>query len=211
MFIGVTFISSPSIKDYLVSSATNRNLDKVNLNQIKQNQNKKVSYEFKDVNFITIKDVTRAKNKSLPIIGEIKIPSVNLHLPIIKGVSNDSMSAGAGTLKENQQMGFGNYSLASHHMRNSKLLFSPLDRVEIGNKIYLSDGEQEFVYEVISKEVVEENRIDVIEEKQGQTLVTLVTCNARGTKRLIVTGELIRVGQKAKKSEIGDLRAGLVD
>ena len=41
----------------------------------------------------------------------ISIPELNMNLPIFKGFENVALYYGAGTMKENQVMGQGNYSL----------------------------------------------------------------------------------------------------
>ena len=50
------------------------------------------------------------------LFGAIAIPKVNLYLPILLGLSDDSLSTGAGTMRKNQVMGQGNYPLAGHYM-----------------------------------------------------------------------------------------------
>ncbi len=193
---GIGMILSPIAKDILVKYISAKYVN-ISDAELKHNQGAEVTYYFDDISSIGLDNVISALNKDLPIIGKIEIPSVCLSLPIIKGVSNDSMSVGAGTLRDNQQLGKGNYPLASHHMKNPNLLFSPLDRVEIGDDIYLSDSENMYIYKVIEKETVSPEKVDVIEDKDGQTLVTLITCSVNGTKRLIVIGELIEEGGKS--------------
>lgn len=150
----------------------------------------KVTYNFEDVTPITMKDIVKAANKKMPVVATIKVPSVKIKLPIMEGVSNSAMSVGAGTLKPNQEIGKGNYAMASHHMNNPKLLFSPLDRVKKGASIYLSDGQKDYEYVVTEKRIIDAREVDVIEDKEGKNLVTLITCNANGKKRLLVVGEL---------------------
>ena len=53
-------------------------------------------------------------NSTLPVIGGVAIPSVAINLPIFKGLSNEALLYGAGTLSPTQKMGEGNYALASH-------------------------------------------------------------------------------------------------
>ena len=61
------------------------------------------------------------ENKNLPVIGAIAIPSVEINLPIFKGLSNVALLTGAGTMKENQVMGKNNYALASHRTEDGVL------------------------------------------------------------------------------------------
>lgn len=193
--IGIGLILSPFIKEILVLYAT-KQPHNISYDQMEQNKQAEVTFNFEDVTPIRAADVVTALNEDLPIIGEMIVPSVDLHLPIIKGVSNSSMSVGAGTLKEGQQMGQGNFALASHHMRNPKLLFSPLDKVELDDRIYLRDADHTYIYKVIGKKIINPDNIEVIEDKEDEILVTLITCNADGTKRLMVVGEFVKVGEQ---------------
>lgn len=176
--------------DQVVSDEKRKEQGKADKQKPQSEKKDKVTYNFEDVTPITMKDIVKAANKKMPVVATIKVPSVKLNLPVIEGVSNSAMSVGAGTLKPNQEIGKGNYAMASHHMNNPKLLFSPLDRVKKGASIYLSDGQKEYEYVVTEKRVIDAREVDVIEDKDGKNLVTLITCNANGKKRLLIVGEL---------------------
>ncbi len=98
-------------------------------------------------------------------------------------------------MKEDQQMGQGNYALASHHVFGitgaSDMLFSPLDRAKIGMKIYITDKDKIYTYTISSIESVAPERVDVINDTEGVAEITLVTCeDAAATSRTIVKGTL---------------------
>jgi sortase A len=131
------------------------------------------------------------KIETLKGIGEIKIPDVNMHLPILSGLSNDNLKAGAGTMKSHQEIGKGNYALAGHNWRDKTTLFSPLHRVERGMHITVREGTEEAVYVIDLIDTVDPSRIDVIQDKD-EPMLTLVTCNHDGTERLIVQASLVQ-------------------
>lgn len=65
------------------------------------------------------------------------------------------MIYGAGTAKPNQQMGKGNYTLASHKIFNSfngsiitNLLFGNLIYAQIGQSIILTDKDKSYEYKI---------------------------------------------------------------
>ena len=92
-------------------------------------------------------------------------------------------------------MGQGNYALASHHVFGitgaSDMLFSPLTKVKNGMKIYITDKEKIYTYVINSVENVSPDRVDVIDDVEGVTEITLVTCeDAAATSRTIVKGAL---------------------
>ncbi|MGZ7204728.1 class A sortase, partial [Streptococcus pyogenes] len=92
------------------------------------------------------------------VIGGIAIPDFGVNLPIFKGLSNVALMYGAGTMKEDQVMGQGNYTLASHHVFGiagaSETLFSPLEKSKAGMKIYVTDKENIYVYVITEVEVL---------------------------------------------------------
>lgn len=127
-------------------------------------------------------------------IGKIAIPSVDLKLAIIKGVgqeNGDPMEKGAATNKEGQEMGLRNYVLASHAMKNPTLLFSPLFNVNFNDKIYVTDEKNVYVYEISGIETVEPERVDILDDVEGRKMLTLYTCKQSGSKRLVVTADLV--------------------
>lgn len=195
IIIGVVFLAYPFTKNAVVGYISTNVSKQAEIISTEEIEMMNITYEFDDITPISVKDVisvaSEAANGSLPVSGRITVPSVGIDLAILEGVSNRNMSVGAGTLKAGQMMGAGNYVLASHHMRNRNLLFTPLDRVEVGERIYLHDGEETFEYIIIQKEVIEASKVDVIEDQEGKTLVTLITCDDDGKKRLMVVGELI--------------------
>ena len=83
-------------------------------------------------------------------------------------------------MKENQVMGQGNYSLASHHVFGltgaNAMLFSPLEKAKAGMKIYITDKEKIYTYVISSVETVTPDRVDVIQDREGVNEITLVTC-----------------------------------
>lgn len=127
-------------------------------------------------------------------VGKLSIPSVDLNLAIIKGVgqeNGDPMEKGASTNKEGQEMGLRNYVLSSHAMKNPTLLFSPLFSVNFDDKIYVTDEEKVYVYNVTGVDTVEPERVDILNDVEGRQMLTLYTCTQAGSKRLVVTADLV--------------------
>lgn len=124
-------------------------------------------------------------------VGEIIIPSINVHLPILTGVNNETLKAAIGTMKPNQVMGKGNYALAGHNSRNPQQLFAPIRRLQTDDRIIITDKTRQYIYIVTFVKVVMPEKIDVIYDVVGKELVTLVSCYSDdGSDRIIVQGEL---------------------
>lgn len=130
------------------------------------------------------------------MVGEIYMPSVDMQVPILEGISNENLWFGAGTMKPGQAMGQGNYALAGHHMWDASQLFTPILNANVGDTIYITD--KNTVYEYVADNVFEAAVSDgyLVNDSEmnenNDPMITLVTClDVWGNGRLIVTGELV--------------------
>lgn len=200
--IGGLFLFSKPIKTHFVKKTTEQYaLTNITKKEIMENKEKKGEFDFENVEEITSSAIVKSQfsdsKERLPIIASVAVPSVGINLPIFKGLSNEGLLYGAGTMFADQEMGVGNYALASHRSDVSELLFTPLENVSIGNKIYLTDLENVYTYEVTLKEEIDPDNTEVIDPVEDRKMVTLITCgDLYATTRIVVQGELI------EKSEI---------
>lgn len=228
LVVGLLLVFSGPIKNKVVKNMTKeQTIETMTPKKIKQNQKKEANFDFDSVESISLQSVaeavvklkeetansgteakaegstneTNADNVQFNGLGGIAIPAVGLNLPIFKGVSNYSLIVGAGTMKEDQQMGHGNYALASHHMLEPELLFGPLLNVSLGQSIYLTDLDYVYQYDISYKEYVAPNRTDLIEDVDDETLLTLVTCDATGANRLVVQAKYVGKNPMKKAPE----------
>lgn len=179
---GVLFAAGP-IRSYMLAQFQQEHavqLSKVTAAEVKENETQEAEFDFSTVEPLDLQAVVKAKmdTSKFLTLGAIAVPSVKLNLPIYKGISNPVLLAGAGTLKPTQKMGEGNYALASHHyFSDERLLFSPLIKLKVGDKIYLTDMEYVYEYETTSIDLVEAYQVEVIYDVPGKTEITLITCD----------------------------------
>jgi len=166
--VALALILNSSIRNMIMVWHTNQyQVSKVSKEEIKQNKAVESSFEFSEVQSLSTEAVINAQwqAQKLPVIGGISIPEVSMNLPIFKGLDNVGLYYGAGTMKEDPQMGQGNYALASHHVFGitgaSDMLFSPLDRAKIGMKIYITDKDKIYTYTISSIESVAPGKMDI--------------------------------------------------
>ncbi|MFC4600270.1 class A sortase [Cohnella hongkongensis] len=151
------------------------------------------NFDFSEVENLGALDVG-ATIQTENVIGGIYIPSVDINLPILYGATNENLKVASATLKPDQVMGEGNYAIAAHNSRNLDVLFGSLRHVELGDELYITDKNKVYKYTMVQREVVMPERVDVIEDVENKTLLTLVSCYSwDGSDRLIVTGELTEV------------------
>lgn len=192
IFLGLFFILLEPINHFIISRSSKNIVNSLDSQTIENNNNKnKGEFNFHNVDNINSSFIFEMSNiEEEKVIGIVSIPEVDMDLPIFKGLSNANLMAGAGTMKENQQMGEENYALAGHNWRDQKTLFSPLHRVKKGMMVYLTDLEDTYKYKIDKILMVPPERVDIIEDAD-ESVLTFVTCNYNGTKRLIVQGSLI--------------------
>ncbi|HEM2792338.1 TPA: class A sortase [Streptococcus suis] len=198
VLISLALIFNTSIRNFIIGWNTNKyQITKVTAEDIEKNKQAETTFDFDQVQSISTEAILAAQwdAQRLPVIGGIAVPELGINLPIFKGVFNTSLMYGAGTMKENQEMGKGNYALASHHIFGvtgaADVLFSPLDRAKNGMKIYITDKTNVYTYVIDSVEIVSPESVYVIDDVEGRTEVTLVTCtDYNATQRIIVKGVL---------------------
>ena len=190
--LSLVLIFNQQVKDYLVNTYQ----PQVTKSLVAKNEKKKASYAFSSVKDLNLQTVAaaRAKKESINVIGVISIPAINLRIPIAKGVSNTTLALAAGTMRADQEMGKGNYPLAAHNMANgSKILFSPLYyHGKVGQLVYITDMKKVYEYKLYERKFIDATRVDVIDNTK-ENILTLVTCDATGARRLLMRGKLVKV------------------
>jgi sortase A len=203
LVVGLILIFNEPIKNWAIKEMGQQRIEQVTAKQVTKNEKKKTNYNYKKIKSLGAKEVAHAATNqgNLPIIGKLSIPSVGMRLPVVKGLSNDALSVGGATMKSDQTMGKGNYALAGHYMLNDGTnLFSPLDRIRIGDSIYLTNLKKVYQYQVNWKQVVDPTATYLVNDVAGKKIVTLITCADGGKNRLAVRGNLVKVQTATTKT-----------
>ena len=134
----------------------------------------------------------------LTALGTIKIPSVDIDIPLWDDATIVSLRYGAGRLKKTADPGQeGNMVILGHRMRAEGNLFHALGEMKIGDDIIITcmDGtvytyRVDTIHEMVAPEDLEKY-VD-IDDGEGKQ-VTLVTCTPLGvaTHRLLIIGHLV--------------------
>lgn len=198
ILLSLALIFNSQIRNFFMIWNTNKyQVGQVSKETLDKNASADGNFDFDSVKAVSSEAVLSAQwdAQKLPVIGGIAVPEVEINLPIFKGLDNVNLFYGAGTMKPNQKMGEGNYALASHHIftaeNASQMLFSPLTNAKAGMKIYLTDKDKVYTYEIREVKHVTPDRVDEIEDREGVNEITLVTCvDYNATERIIVKGDL---------------------
>lgn len=189
LLAGIGSYYSPKLTNYEATSYHPR----VTRSMIAKTAHKRVLYgSHADAKPVGLSDMTKARrDPNVKVIGQMIAP--HLHLPIDAGDGTDSLLLGAGTMSSQQKMGRGNYSLASHHMRNRDALFSPVyDYARRGSKVWLTDDTNVYEYVIDNRKTVDEDDVGVLNPTK-QPRLTLITClkTLGGRQRVIISGHLV--------------------
>ncbi|GGI66482.1 class A sortase [Enterococcus alcedinis] len=195
--VGIALIFNQPIKNFLLGrSKEHYQVATISREQVEEGLAQKATFDFDQVQPVDLDAVIRAQlsGKILPVIGGVAIPSIEVQLPIFKGLDNDALLFGAGTFDPEQKMGEGNYALASHRIEETTILFTRLDEVQLDETVYLTDMENIYTYNVTVSKRIEPTEVEVLDEVEGKKMVTLITCGERaGVTRWLVQGELTDV------------------
>ncbi|SER74894.1 sortase A [Propionibacterium cyclohexanicum] len=130
------------------------------------------------------------------VMGRIRIPAIQVDLPIYHGTDDATLLKGIGHLEGTSLPvgGPGTHAvLTGHRGLASATLFTNLDKVKVGDTFSITVLTQTLSYVVTSTTVVDPDQTQLLRPVAGKDLVTLVTCTPLGinTQRILVTGERI--------------------
>ncbi|MFB8387747.1 class C sortase [Microbacterium sp. NPDC055910] len=130
------------------------------------------------------------------LMARIKIPVIDLDLPIYHGTSDDTLERGIGHLAGTALPVGGTDShsiLTGHRGLAGAELFTRLDEVELGDTFTIEVFGEVLTYQVRDKKVVQPDQTETLYPTRGEDLVTLVTCTPLGinSHRILLTAERI--------------------
>lgn len=139
-----------------------------------------------------IKEYEQAAGTAGLPIGVLRIPSVNLNVPIYEGTGDDILKRGAGHIAGTAPLnGAGNSGVAAH--RDG--FFRPLKDVGVGDFIVIQTIHGSEYYRISKTWIVTPDDVSVLSQTDSQA-ITLVTCYpfyfiGSAPKRFIVRAERI--------------------
>lgn len=134
------------------------------------------------------------------MMGYITIPKISQELPVYHGTSDGVLSVAVGHL-EGTSLPVGGDSthcvVSAHRGLPTAVLFTYLDRMEVGDTFYFTILDRTIVYEVDQIRIVEPDDTGLIRIVEGMDYCTLLTCTPYGinTQRLLVRGHQIDATQ----------------
>lgn len=137
------------------------------------------------------------------VMAYIEIPAIDVYLPIYHGTSEEVLLIGVGHL-ENTSLPVGGESthavLSAHCGLPSARLFTDLNLLKEGNIFRIHVLDETITYQVYGIDIVTPDDSSSLFIKEGEDIVTLITCTPYGknTHRLLVHGKRITEKEEEK-------------
>ena len=134
------------------------------------------------------------------MMGYITIPKIGQELPVYHGTSEAVLSLAVGHL-EGTSLPVGGESthcvVSAHRGLPTAVLFTHLDRMEVGDIFYFTILDRTLTYEVDQIRIVTPDDTSLIQIVEGKDYCTLLTCTPYGinTQRLLVRGHQVDASQ----------------
>lgn len=130
------------------------------------------------------------------VMARIRIPEIDLDLPIYHGTDDATLLKGAGHLEGTSLPvgGAGTHSvITAHRGLADATMFTNLNKVGFGDRFTIEVLGEVLTYEIRETRVVSPEDTQSLRSQPGKDLVTLVTCTPLGinTHRILVTAERV--------------------
>lgn len=107
------------------------------------------------------------------VIGQIQVPRLGLSAIVVQGDSDDVLRHAVGHIPETALPGqSGNIALAGHR----DTIFRPLRDIRVGDIVTLKTSIGNHTYQVNSTEVVPPTDVAVLDSREDDNELTLITC-----------------------------------
>lgn len=125
--------------------------------------------------------------------GTIKIPKIDIDLPVYYGDALDILKKGVGHSSGSYFPGEGGSIIYMGH--NSKKVFRRFSELQIGNEIQVTTSYGEFNYKIYDMQLINETEVDKLPIQKEKEILMVYTCypfNNIGyaTQRYVVYAEL---------------------
>ena len=131
------------------------------------------------------------------VFGILRIPVMDLEMPIYLGANYDNLANGAAVLTQTSIPIGGentNAVIAGHRGWNGYPYFLDIEKLKAGDLIFIKNVWEELTYQVKTIRIVYPDDVDAILIQPGKDMVTLMTChppNTGGKYRYLVYCERV--------------------
>lgn len=114
------------------------------------------------------------------VFGVIRIPAMEVEMPIYLGANEENMANGAAVLSQTSiPIGAENINsvIAGHRGYSGYDYFKQIELLEVGDEIYIDNLWETLTYKVAEIRIVYPDNVDAILIQPGRDMITLMTCH----------------------------------
>ena len=145
----------------------------------------------------------------------VKIPSIDVNLPIYHGAETATLDKGIGHLFGTALPVGGESThtvLTGHTGLGTATMFDQPTSLKEGDVFYIEVPGRHLKYQVTDIRVVLPHETETLNKVEGKDLATLITCTPYGvnTHRLLVTGERVPMDEEAVAAEAAQVKGSVM-
>lgn len=192
LLVGAILLTLPHLSSAMLKNESQKAvnaLKEFDPPQLKENSLRAVDYDFAAITSINVQDTlgsTLLGSQELfeayrhDIIGQLIIEDLDIDLAVFNGLNNDKLLVGVSTMKANQVMGQGNFSIAGHYASGDNVLFNRLPKIQTGTVVKLTDLDTVYEYVIYKTQLVPATSLHLIENTEatqhGKPIISLMSC-----------------------------------
>ncbi|MFP5318398.1 MAG: class E sortase [Acidimicrobiia bacterium] len=125
-------------------------------------------------------------------LAQIEIPKIDVKKWVIEGVEVEDLKAGPGHYPGTPLPGQRGNSAIAGHRTTYGAPFYDLDKLAVGDSIFVTTAEGRFQYDVTESKIVDPSAVEVLDPTEDNRL-TLTTCHPKfsAAERLIIVARLM--------------------
>ncbi|AFH52849.1 Fimbrial associated sortase-like protein [Corynebacterium pseudotuberculosis 267] len=135
------------------------------------------------------------------VMSVVSIPSITTTLPVFHGTDDEALDKGLGHIYGSSLPVGGENThavITGHSGHRLPTMFDNLEKVQVGDMVYVDTVGKVLTYKVTDTEVVLPSEIESLRAQKGKDLLTLITCTpyAINTHRLLVHAERVETSEE---------------
>ncbi|QCG72250.1 Fimbrial associated sortase-like protein [Corynebacterium pseudotuberculosis] len=135
------------------------------------------------------------------VMSVVSIPSITTTLPVFHGTDDEALDKGLGHIYGSSLLVGGENThavITGHSGLAEATMFGNLEKVQVGDMVYVDTVGKVLTYKVTDTEVVLPSEIESLRAQKGKDLLTLITCTpyAINTHRLLVHAERVETSEE---------------
>lgn len=155
------------------------------------------------------------KNSPDKVFAYLRVPSLDIVMPIYLDASNSHLAKGAAHIDGTHLPvgGVGRAVIAGHRGYYKEVMFYHLDKLEEGDRLYIDRAGEVYEYEYINSEVLFPYEWDKLKAVPNEDIVTLLTCEPKRPprpKRLIANFKRVVANDIENTLEVKEIENDVV-